>query len=94
MKPHMYYWVKDELSREWRVLVEGEYESYPDGNNIVSDLNAVEYWLSDENGSRESNYYPESDVPPEILGFIESVLDDHKTYTEIQREYEEAVNAM
>lgn len=91
MKPHMYYWVKDNLGREWRVLVEGEYESYPDGNNIVSELTAVEYYL---NEFFFAGIKREEEVPPEILGFIESVLDDHKTYTEIQREYEEAVNAM
>jgi len=82
-KPHMYYWVKDELDREWRVLIQGEYEKFEDGNNIVADLEVSEYWL-------EGKIYQESDVPDEISGFVESLLDDVDTYKDIQREYEEA----
>jgi hypothetical protein len=81
--PHMYYWTKDELDREWRILLVGIYEKYEDGNNIVSELDVAEYWL-------EGEIYPPSRVPNEIRAFVEMLLDDKDTYTDIQREYEEA----
>jgi hypothetical protein len=79
--PHMYYWTKDEADREWRILLVGEYESYPDGNNIVADLYVAEYYY---NGKT----YSEELVPDEISGFADSLLDDKDTYLDIQREYE------
>jgi hypothetical protein len=79
--PHMYYWTKDELDREWRILLVGIYEKYEDGNNIVSELDVAEYWL-------EGEIYNPADVPDEISGFAESLLDDKDTYLDIQREYE------
>jgi len=82
-KPHMYYWTKDNLDHEWRILLVGEYEKYEDGNNIVSELDVAEYWLvTDEKA------YPETHVPDEISGFVEMLLDDKDTYIDIQREYE------
>lgn len=80
-KPHMYYWVKDELDREWRVLLVGIYEKFEDGTAIVSELDVVEYYL-------EGKIYTPTDVPDEISGFVESLLDDVDTYKDIQREYE------
>jgi len=82
-KPHMYYWTKDNLDHEWRILLVGEYEKYEDGNNIVSELDVAEYWLvTDEKA------YPETHVPDEISAFVDSLLDDKDTYIDIQREYE------
>ena len=79
----MYYWIKDNLDHEWRVLLVGEYEKYEDGNNIVSELDVAEYWLvTDEKA------YPETNVPDEIRAFVDSLLDDKDTYIDIQREYE------
>lgn len=79
----MYYWTKDNLDHEWRILLVGEYEKYEDGNNIVSELDVAEYWLvTDEKA------YPETHVPDEISGFVEMLLDDKDTYIDIQREYE------
>lgn len=80
-KPHMYYWTKDEADREWRILLVGEYESYPDGNNIVADLYVAEYYYN-------GKIYSEELVPDEISGFADSLLDDVDTYKDIQREYE------
>jgi len=82
-RPHMYYWVKDELGREWRLLIEGDYESYPDGNNIVSELEITEYYL-------KGKIYNEASVPEEISAFGESLVEDVDTYKDIQREYEAA----
>ena len=82
MRPHMYYWVNDELGREWEVLLEGEYEEYPDGNNIVADLYVVHYKLNKvevPDGTR---------LPQEVVDFAEMLLDSSDTYTDIQREYE------
>ena len=81
--PHMYYWTKDDRGHEWRILLVGQYENYEDGNNIVSELYAAEYYsLTDE------KTYPEEGVPDEISGFADSLLDDKDTYLDIQREYE------
>jgi hypothetical protein len=80
-KPHMYYWNKDEADREWRILLAGEYEKYEDGNNIVADLEVMEYYY---NGKT----YSEELVPEEIVSFAEMLLDDKDTYKEIQNEYE------
>lgn len=82
-KPHMYYWTKDNIGREWRILLEGNYEEYEDGNNIVADLDAVEYYLTTNN-----EVYPLSRVPEEISGFAECLLDDGDTYLDIQKDYE------
>jgi hypothetical protein len=81
IKPHMYYWTKDELNREWEVLLEGEYEEYPDGNNIVADLDVTHYKLNKEIVAVDL-------VPQEVLDFAEMLLDSTDTYTDIQREYE------
>jgi hypothetical protein len=80
----MYYWTKDDLDHEWRILIAGEYERYPDGNNIVADLEAVEYYLM-----TDSKAYPSTHVPDVILEFVEALLDDKDTYLDIQRGYEE-----
>ncbi len=81
IKPHMYYWTKDELNREWEVLLEGEYEEYPDGNNIVADLDVTHYKLN-------KVIVPVGLVPQEVLDFAEMLLDSSDTYTDIQREWE------
>ena len=82
-KPHMYYWTKDSLDHEWRVLLVGDYETFEDGDAIVSELNATEYWLV-----TDEKTYPETHVPDEIRAFVDSLLDDKDTYIDIQREYE------
>ena len=61
-KPSMYYWTTDSFNREWRLLVEGEYEAYEDGNNIIADLEVVEYWS-------EGDIFKEEDVLYEIVAF-------------------------
>jgi len=81
IKPHMYYWTKDELNREWEILLEGEYEEYPDGNNIVADLDVTHYKLN-------KVIVPVGLVPQEVLDFAEMLLDSTDTYTDIQREWE------
>jgi len=81
--PHMYYWTKDELDKEWRILLVGNYEKLEGGTAIVADLDVAEYWA-------EGEIYPPSRVPDEISGFVESLLEDKDTYIDIQREYEEA----
>lgn len=81
--PQMYYWTKDNTGREWRVLLVGTYEEYEDGNNIVADLYAAEYWLV-----TEEKKYPEIHVPEEIRAFVDSLLDSKDTYLDIQRAYE------
>ena len=81
IKPHMYYWVNDELGREWEILLEGEYEEYPDGNNIVADLEIVRYRL-------DKAVMLDGSIPQEIVDFAEMLLDSSDTYTDIQREYE------
>jgi len=77
----MYYWTKDELNREWEILLEGEYEEYPDGNNIVADLDVTHYKLN-------KVIVPVGLVPQEVLDFAEMLLDSTDTYTDIQREWE------
>lgn len=81
--PHMYYWTKDNLDHEWRVLLVGEYEEYEDGNNIVSELEVSEYYLM-----TDAKAYPEANVPDEIVGFAETLMDDPNTYLEIRAGYE------
>jgi len=81
--PHMYYWVKDDQDREWRVLLVGIYEKYEDGTAIVSELDVAEYWL-------EGQIFGQASVPMEIHAFVHSLLDDGDTYTDILKEYEEA----
>lgn len=82
-KPHMYYWTKDSLDHEWRILLVGDYETFEDGDAIVSELEVSEYWLvTDEKA------YPETHVPDEIRAFADSLLDEKDTYIDIQREYE------
>jgi len=81
--PHMYYWTKDELGHEWRILLVGIYEEYEDGNNIVSELDVAEYYLVTDN-----EIYPPSRVPDEIVGFAEVLMDDPTTYLEIRAGYE------
>jgi hypothetical protein len=78
----MYYWVNDELGREWEILLEGEYEEYPDGNNIVADLEVTHYKMDKvevPDGTR---------LPQEVVDFVEMLFDSTDTYTDIQREYE------
>ena len=81
IRPHMYYWTKDELNREWEVLLEGDYESYADGGNIVSELDVTHYKLNKEIVAVDL-------VPQEVLDFAEMLLDSTDTYTDIQREWE------
>jgi hypothetical protein len=81
-KPHMYYWVNDNGGFEWEILLEGVYESYPDGNNIVADLDVAHY-------SQNKIITDASLVPAEIIAFAEALLDDKDTYLEIQKDYEE-----
>ena len=81
IRPHMYYWVNDELGREWEVLLEGDYESYSDGGNIVSELDVTHYKLN-------KVIVPVGLVPQEVVDFAEMLLDSSDTYTDIQREYE------
>ena len=81
INPHMYYWTKDSLDHEWRILLVGDYETFEDGDAIVSELDVAEYWL-------EGKIYTPTDVPDEITGFVDSLLDDKDTYIDIQREYE------
>lgn len=81
IKPHMYYWVNDKLGREWEILLEGEYEEYPDGNNIVADLEIVRYRL-------DKVVMLDGSIPQEVVDFAEALLDSPDTYTDIQREYE------
>jgi len=88
-KPHMFYWYEDEEGSKWELLLEGEYEKYEDGNNIVSEL-YVKYYAKKKTSSEIEVYVliPEQEVPDEVLGFAEMLMDDHKTSLEIQREYE------
>ena len=82
IRPHMYYWTKDELNREWEILLEGDYEEYPDGNNIVADLEVTHYKVDKvevPDGTR---------LPQEVVDFVEMLFDSADTYTDIQREYE------
>jgi hypothetical protein len=81
-KPHMYYWVDDEKGFEWEILIEGVYETYPDGNNIVADLDVAHY-------SQNKIITDASLVPAEILAFAEALLEDTQTYVDIQKDYEE-----
>jgi hypothetical protein len=82
-KPAMYYWTKDDLGHEWRILLQGEYEEYEDGNNIVTELEATEsYLMTDEKA------YPATHTPDVIQDFVEALLDDKDTYVDIQRAYE------
>lgn len=80
-KPSMYYWTTDSFNREWRLLVEGEYEEYEDGNNIVADLEVVEYWS-------EGDIFKEEDVLYEIVAFGESICEARETYIDMVKEYE------
>lgn len=82
--PHMYYWIKDDNGREWRLLLVGDYEKYEDGNNIVSELYVAEYWLCEGEGIAIG----ENAAPIEIRAFGEALLDNKDTYLDIQREYE------
>jgi len=77
----MYYWTTDSFNREWRLLVEGEYEAYEDGNNIVADLEVVEYWS-------EGDIFKEEDVLYEIVAFGESICEARETYIDMVKEYE------
>ena len=83
-KPHMQYWVNDEMGFEWEILLEGVYESYPDGTSIVADLDVAHY-------SQTKTIIDEDLVPAEIIAFAESLLDDKDTYLEIQKDYEEEI---
>ena len=62
-KPSMYYWTTDSFNREWRLLVEGEYEEYEDGNEPEQgvdgylDINPDGYY-GDEN--ENDNQEPEN----------------------------------
>ena len=82
-KPSMYYLTKDDLGHEWRILLQGEYEEYADGNNIVSELEAIEYYLM-----TDEKAYPATHVPDVIAEFVEMLLDDKDTYVDIQKAYE------
>ena len=84
--PHMYYWVKDDNNREWRLLLVGEYERFEDGTAIVSELEVAEYWLCEGSGMAIG----ENAAPIEIRAFGESLLEDKDTYTEIKKAFEEA----
>lgn len=80
--PHLYYFTEDESGQEWRILIAGEYEKFPDGSAIVADLEAIEYRTI-------LKVVPEEEVPEEILAFVDSLLDDKDTALDIQRGYEE-----
>jgi len=83
-KPYMYFWTKDDLGHEWRVLIAGEYETHADGNNLVTDLAAVQYYLM-----TDSKAYPEANVPDAVTGFVDALLDDPSTYLYIQKSHED-----
>ena len=81
-KPHMYYWVNDERGFEWEILIEGVYETYPDGTSLVQDLDVTHY-------SQNKIITDVSLVPAEIIAFAEALLEDTQTYVDIQKDYEE-----
>jgi len=88
-KPHMFYWYEDGEGSKWELLLEGEYEAYEDGNNIVSEL-YVKYYAKKSTSSEIEVYVfiPEQEVPDEVLGFAEMLMDDPNTYLEIRAGYE------
>jgi hypothetical protein len=81
-KPHMYYWVNDNGGFEWEILIEGVYETYPDGTSLVQDLAVTHY-------SQTKTIIDEDLVPAEIIAFAEALLEDTQTYVDIQKDYEE-----
>ena len=81
-KPHMYYWVFDNDGFEWEILIEGVYETYPDGTSLVQDLVVAHY-------SQTKTIIDEDLVPAEITEFAEALLEDTQTYVDIQKDYEE-----
>ena len=86
-KPHMYYWYEEENGTKWELLIEGDYEKYEDGTAGVVDLD-VKYYAKVITEGVVSLVHEEN-VPDEILGFAESLLDSPTTEIEIQQGYEE-----
>ena len=84
-KPHTYISMDDENGKEWIVHLEGEYEPYPDGMSIVSDLLPKAYYEG------EWHEVDEASVPIQVIELVEAVLDDKDIYLEVCREYEEAM---
>ena len=90
-KPHMYYWTKDEVGTEWEILLQGDYETFDDGDAIVSELEVVHYAkrVTDEGITFLTYVNNFLYVPEEIVSFAETLMDDKNTYLDIQKEYEE-----
>ena len=90
-KPHMFYWTKDEAGTEWEILLVGDYETFDDGDAIVSDLDVKHYAKTtiDEGITIKTIIDNPEYVPDEIVGFADALLDDKDTYLDIQKEYEE-----
>lgn len=80
-QPHAFYSLDDKKGESWEILIEGDYEAYADGNDIVTDLR-VGYYMT--KGERVD----ESRVPAEILDFVEALMEDPNTYTEMVYNYE------
>lgn len=80
----MYYWVNDSMNREWEILIQGEYEAYPDGESVVTELEVVYYSLNNDKHSIDL-------VPQEIIDFAEMLMESPQTYIDMQRDYEGAV---
>lgn len=89
-KPSMCYWVNDETGTEWEVLLEGDYETFDDGDAIVSELYVKHYAkITIDEGIKVKIYIDNFlYVPEEIVVFAETLMDDKDTYIDIQREYE------
>jgi hypothetical protein len=90
-RPSQCYWVNDEMGIEWRVLIEGDYETYPDGFSQVVDLEVISYTkiTVDENILVETVVTNPNYVPQEIVDFAETLCEDTQTYKDVQESYEE-----
>ena len=89
-RPSMCYWVNDETGTEWEILLVGDYETFDDGDAIVSELEVKHYAKikTDEAITFKTIITNPEYVPDEITGFADSLMDDKDTYIDIQREYE------
>jgi hypothetical protein len=88
-KPYMFIWQESEETGEsYRVLLEATYESYPDGDNIVSDP----YIKGAEVDGREG-ILTEDDLPEDIQDLIESLFEDTGFYEDMLEFHERSLNA-
>ena len=88
--PYMFVWFDSEDGHSYRVLLEGRYEYYPNGESIVCDV--LPKGVERDGINQESIL--EKDYPDDVNGLIEAILEDRQTYLDMLEFHEQSISEL